>query len=266
MQQILAQPACPAVEIGDHCNYPYSCPLKASCWAARWAAEAAATPTGAWRWDAPAIRAFLDDLTYPLYLLDFETMGTAIPLFDESRPYQQIPFQFSLHVVERLEDEPRHISWLWDGTGDPRQPLLTELRQAIGSTGTVLAYNKSFEKGRLREAAAALPAHADWVKALIPRFTDLGDPFRYRDAHHPAMGERSWSLKLVLPLLTGLTYDELEIQDGGTASAEFLRVMYTNVPPAERIAVRKNLEEYCGQDTYGMLAILRKLESMKKAS
>jgi hypothetical protein len=263
MQQMLAQPVCPAVEIGEHCDAPYPCPLKAECWATRWASEAAATPTGTWTWDASAIGAFLDDLTYPLYLLDFETMGTAIPLFDESRPYQQVPFQFSLHVVERLEEEPRHISWLWDGTGDPRQAMFTELRRAIGNTGSVLAYYKRFEEARLQESAAALPEHAAWVDALMPRMVDPGDPFRLRAARHPALGERRWSLKLVLPLLTDLSYDALEIQDGCSASAEFLRVLDAKTDPAERAVVRKNLEEYCRQDTYGMLAILRKLDSMR---
>ncbi len=261
MHRVISRNSCPEVEIGAHCNDPYPCPLMETCWAARWAADAAAVPQGALAWDPPAIRAFLVDLTWPLYFLDFETIGTAIPLFDECRPYQQVPFQFSLHVVDRLEAEPRHVSWLWDGTGDPRKAMFDELRRSIGASGSVLAYNKRFEEGRLSDAAEAFPEHDAWVDALLPRMVDLGDPFKQHAVRHPTLG-RKWSLKLVLPLLTDMTYDDLAIGDGGTASAEFLRVMYSDVAPDDRAAVRKNLEEYCGQDTYAMLAILRKLDEM----
>jgi len=264
MQRVISRKTCPVVEIGAQCDNPYPCPLKETCWAERWAAEAAAAPKGELEWDPPALREFLDDLTWPLYLLDFETIGPAIPLFDESRPYQQVPFQFSLHVVERLDAEPTHVSWLWDGTGDPRQMMFTELRKAIGPTGSVMAYSKTFEEGRLNDSAEALPEHAAWVDALMPRMVDLGNPFRKHMVRHPSLGRRKWSLKIVLPLLTDLTYDEMAIGDGGTASAEFLRVMFTAADPADRLTVRKNLEAYCGQDTYGMLEILRKLDVMSK--
>ena len=261
MQRVISRKTCPKVAIGTQCDNPYPCPLKESCWAARWAADAAAASKGDLEWNAQAIREYLDDLTWPLYLLDFETIGPAIPLFDESRPYQQVPFQFSLHIMTKMNAKPRHVAWLWDGTGDPRQAMFTELCRAIGPTGSVLAYNKRFEEGRLTDSAEALHEHADWVDALMPRMVDLGDPFRQHAVRHPLLG-RKWSLKIVLPLLTDMSYEGLAIRDGGTASAEFLRVMYTNVTSEERKAVRKNLKEYCGQDTYAMTEILRKLDAM----
>ena len=263
MQQVIARKTCPIVEIGPHCDAPYSCPLKEICWKERWAAEEAVLSKGILEWDPPAIREFLDELVWPLYLLDFETIGTtiAIPLFDECRPYQQVPFQFSLHVVEKLDKEPQHISWLWDGTGDPRVAMFAELRKTIGPTGSVMAYNKRFEEGCLKSSAKAIPEHAGWVNALMGRMVDLGEPIRQHAVRHPRLG-RKWSLKIVLPLLTALSYDGLAIGDGGTASVEFLRVMFTEAGRADRATVRKNLEEYCGQDTYGMLEILRKLDAM----
>ena len=121
-----------------------------------------------------------------------------------------------------------------------------------------MAYNKCFEEGCLRESATAFPTHKGFIDELIPRMVDLAKPFRSQQVCHPAQ-EGSWSLKAVLPALTGLGYDELAIGDGGTASTEFMRVMLTDVAPEDRAEVRKNLEEYCGLDTYGMLAILRKL-------
>ena len=266
MQRVIALKTCPVVDIGPHCDNPYSCPLKEICWADRWAAEkaeAAGVPKIAVEYNAPAIRAFLDGMVWPLYLLDFETIGTAIPLFDESRPYQQVPFQFSLHVVERLDAEPRHVSWLWDGTGNPRSTMFAELRKAIGVTGSVMAYNTSFEEGRLADSADAFPEYAAWVDALMPRMVDLADPFKSHAVQHPCLG-RKWSLKRVLPLLTDHGYDDLAIGDGMTAGAEFLRVLPAGADPVDRAAVRKNLEEYCRLDTYGMLEILRKLEAMSK--
>jgi len=261
MQRVIAMEACPVVAIGPHCDNPYSCPLKEQCWAEKWKADAATVPSGELECDRSKVREFLDGLLYPLYLLDFETIATAIPLFDDCRPYQKVPFQFSLHVVERLETEPRHISWLWDGTGDPRSKMFAELRKAIGPNGTVLAYNKSFEERRLNESAEALPEHAAWVESLMPRMVDLAFPIRSKAVRHPSLGSH-WRLKLVLPLLTERGYDDLAIGDGNTASAEFLRVMFAETDPTERDAVRKNLEEYCGLDTYGMLDILRKLDVM----
>ena len=261
MQRVIALETCPVVEIGPHCDKPYGCPLKEQCWAARWEAEMAAAgnePKVGVEYDPPLIRKFLNSLTWPVYMLDFETIATAIPKFDESRPWQKIPFQFSLHVVERLDAEPQHVSWLWDGTGDPRNAMFDELRKAIGPTGSVMAYSTSFEKGRLTEAAEALPEHAAWVDALLPRLVDLAVPVRDKAIRHPNLDGR-WSLKIVLPLLTNHDYDDLAIGDGMTAGAEFLRVLPMDADPAERAAVRANLEEYCGLDTYGMLEILRKL-------
>jgi len=141
--------------------------------------------------------------------------------------------------------------------------MFAELRKAIGPTGSVMAYNKRFEEECLKSSAAAFPKHADWVTDLMPRMVDLADPVRSHALRHPTLG-RKWSLKIVLPLLTDKGYDDLAIGDGLTAGAEFLRVMFAECDLAERATVKKNLKEYCGQDTYGMLDILRKLKAMSK--
>lgn len=263
MRRVISSETCPVVAIGPHCDNPYPCPLKEQCWVEKWKADAATTPSGELECDRDMLRGFLDGLVYPLYLLDFETIATAIPLFDECRPYQQVPFQFSMHVVDRLDTKPHHVSWLWDGQGDPRKTMFQALRREIGPIGSVMAYNKRFEEGCLAESAEAFPEHAAWADVLMPRMVDLADPVRSHAISHPSLG-RKWSLKLVLPLLTDKGYDDLAIGDGNTASAEFLRVMFAETDPTERDKVRKNLEEYCGLDTYGMLEILRKLETMSQ--
>lgn len=261
MQRVLEQRECPTVAMGPHCTCPYDCPLMSECQAAVAGRNEAAPLTGEMTHNPEAIRDFLGQLVYPLYLLDFETFMRAIPQLDGAWPYLKMPFQFSLHVVERLDADPVHHSWLWDGVGDPRAVMLATLGKLIGDRGSVLAYFKSFEEGRLNESAAAFPEYANWVRSLMPRMVDLIVPFRSRAVRHPAQ-HGSNSLKAVLPALTGAGYEDLEIQDGGTASADFVRITCGDATDDERAQVRRNLEAYCGRDTIAMLYLLRKLATL----
>jgi Domain of unknown function(DUF2779) len=109
--------------------------------------------------DRAAMPAFLRKLKYPASFLDFETLATAIPLFDNVRPYQQVPFQFSLHVVPAPGAEPEHHSFWADGTDDHRPAFMQRLRSVLPANGSVVAYNADFEISRLDECAAVLPEH-----------------------------------------------------------------------------------------------------------
>jgi hypothetical protein len=211
--------------------------------------------------DRPAIAAFLSQLEYPLQFLDFETFGTAIPLFDGVKPYQQVPFQFSLHVVRSPGAAPEHFSFLAEGRGDPRPEFMRQLKTVVSSSGSVVVYNASFEKGRLDECCDLLPEYRSWYRQVERRIVDLLLPFRGFRYYHPAQCG-SASMKAVLPALTGRGYEGLEIQEGGTASLEFLRVTYADVAPKERQRVRKQLEEYCGLDTEGMVWIVDTLRKL----
>ena len=135
---------------------------------------------------------------------------------------------------------------------------MLRLREVVERTGSVVAFNAQFELGRLRECCEAMPNFSPWLKPIETRVVDLLEPFRSFDYYHPDQGG-SASMKAVLPALTGKGYEDLNIQEGDTASREFLRVTYGNVPDAERRRVRKQLEEYCGQDTKGMIWIVQKL-------
>src|SRR4030042_67062 len=196
------------------------------------------------------IREFLNTLEYPLYYLDFETIGPAIPLFDKARPYQNVPFQYSLHVVQEEGIEPIHYSYLHKGLGDPRPGLLTELKKVIGNSGSIIAYNKGFEESCLRDAAEAYHEYTGWIENVNDRMIDLLTPFSSFYYYHPSQ-KGSASLKRVLPAITGMGYDNLEINDGQIASMNSLAANYGNVPEEEKIKVFKNLEEYCGRDTEG---------------
>ncbi len=211
--------------------------------------------------DRPALAAFLGQFEYPVSYLDFETIGTAIPLFDNSGPYRQIPFQYSLHIVRQPGAAPEHISYLAEGTADPRQEFMRHLREILPSTGSVVTYNASFETSRLDECCELLPEYQPWLKKLKPRIVDLLLPFRGFRYYHPAQNG-SASMKAVLPALTGGGYEHLTIQEGGTASREFLRVTYGDVPAAERQQVRSDLEAYCGLDTLGMVQIVDRLRQL----
>ena len=261
MHRVTELKECPEVEMGSQCSYPYPCLLLPQCSEAAGKENFVAPPAGEMEYDAEGIRKFLANLVYPLYLLDFETFMRAIPQFDGSWPYMQTPFQFSLQVVECLNSKPVSHSWLWDGVGDPRSFMLSRLRELIADSGSVMTYNKCFEEGRLNQSAAAFPEHKVFVQGLMPRMVDLIVPFRSKIIRHPAQNGSN-SLKAVLPALTGAGYEDLEIQDGNTASAEFLRSNSGDLPADERSDIRIRLEKYCDRDTMGMLHILQRLASL----
>ena len=193
--------------------------------------------------------------------MDFETFMTAMPLFDNVRPCQQVPFQFSVHVLASPESTPKHLAFLAEGVKDPREEFICCLRKAIGERGSVVVYNKAFELGRLNELAELMPEHKGWVAQVARRTIDLLAPFRAYHYYHPAQ-RGSASIKLVLPALTGKTYDGMDISEGGTASREYLRVTFTKVDDADRRKVRKALDEYCRLDTQGMVDVVRALAEL----
>lgn len=283
----------PDVPIGPWCNDPYGCPLMEICWdflparsvfdlsrigkkgfdllkngivdiadlpsdfrpSASQAIQIKAFKTGHPQVNRPAIRNFLEGITYPLYFLDFETFATAIPLFDHVRPYQQIPFQFSLHIVRKPGDQPEHHAFIAEGKNDPRKDVLSTLIPLLGRSGSIVSYNAPFEKRILGEACVAYPEYFAACESAERRFVDLLVPFRSFNYYHPDQ-KASASMKDVLPALTGQGYGEMEIADGGTASREYLRVTFGRVPDDERTRIRNQLEKYCGLDTSGMIAIV----------
>ncbi|HEV7924106.1 MAG TPA: DUF2779 domain-containing protein [Verrucomicrobiae bacterium] len=283
----------PEIKIGPHCSDPYPCPLRDKCWAFlppdnvfnlyyggkkcwrlfgdgiirltdipdridltdRQTIQRTVALTGQPHIDRKALASFLKSLKYPVGYLDFETFNTAIPLFDGLRPYQQVPFQFSLHQVAAPGTTPKHHAFLADRRFDPRPEFLNRLRDCIGDKGSVVVYNAKFEKGVLDSLADAFPAHAGWIEGAKRRIVDLLEPFQSFDYYHPEQ-HGSASIKSVLPVLTGHSYADLEIQEGGQASVEYLRVQFGDVPEDERRKVREQLERYCGQDTEGMVWIV----------
>jgi hypothetical protein len=209
-----------------------------------------------------AIREFLAALKPPLHYLDFETISPAIPLFDGTRPYQRVPFQFSLHISEG-RGKLQHSGFLAEGQDDPRPAFLQRLKETVGPTGSIITYNQAFEEGVLKELAEAFPEYAEWVGGVRERLTDLFKPFQSFHYYDPGQ-KGSASIKHVLPALTGRGYEEMEIGGGEEASLAFLDATYGEATEEERRKVRSNLEKYCGLDTEGMVRIVEHLEKAVK--
>ena len=152
--------------------------------------------------------------------------------------------------------------FLAEGRDDPRPAFMLKLLNSVSRTGSIVAFNAPFELSRIKECCVAMPKFAPWLKTIEGRVVDLLGPFRSFDYYHTDQ-HGSASMKSVLPALTGKGYDELKIQEGGTASNEFLRVTFGDVDEKERQQVRQQLLEYCGRDTEGMIWIVEKLGRIK---
>lgn len=196
----------------------------------------------------------IQDLAYPHYYIDFETIAFAIPRWIGTRPYQQIPFQWSCHI-ERIPSDLGHVEYLDTSGGDPSQEFVKTLIEALGDEGPILVYNAGFENTRLKELAERFPEYKDGIANIMDRVVDLL-PIARKHYYHPAM-KGSWSIKLVLPTIAPeLNYDELdEVQDGMAAQDAFIEAIDPNTSEIRRQTIRKNLIEYCRLDTLAMVKI-----------
>jgi hypothetical protein len=187
----------------------------------------------------------------------------AVPMFEGCRPYAQTPFQFSLHIQKSPGGELTHLDYLADGSGDPRPGFLHALQTSIVSDGSIVSYNASFETSRMRELATQFPDHAGWINLALARFdnADLLQPFRSFAVYQPEQ-HGSASIKAVLPAFTDLSYDDLAIHEGETASIRFLCLLKGLVPVEEIPALRQNLLKYCERDTFAMVKLVEKLRTL----
>ena len=212
--------------------------------------------------DKDEIRNFTNGLNYPLYFLDFETIGPAVPVYDGSRPYQQLVFQYSLHIQENSTSVIEHREYLADPTKDPRVGFIEQLIEDCGNNGDILVYNIGFEKGKLNDLIEVFPKYSNQLKGIVKRLKDLIIPFQKKWYYTPEM-KGSYSIKSVLPaLVPELSYNDLEIKEGGTASNTFLS-MVNGTFDGDLKETRRQLLEYCKLDTFAMVKILEKLNELK---
>lgn len=211
--------------------------------------------------DKNGIQDFLDTLSYPLYFLDFETEQPVIPKYNGTKPYQQIPFQYSLHYIESEDGELKHKEFLAESGSDPRRALAESLCKDIPMNVCVTAYNKAFECGRIKELADAFPDLAEHLLNIRDNAKDLLDPFQKGYYYNKAMGG-SFSIKSILPAIfpddPALDYHNLDgVHNGSEAMSLFPKIK--DMPPEEQEKARKNLLEYCKLDTFAMVKVWEEL-------
>ena len=207
--------------------------------------------------DKENVRSFLSRLSYPLFFLDFETVQYAVPRYVGTGPYAQIPFQYSLHFIEREGSPLCHREFLAEPGADPRRALAEALCRDIPESVCVTAYNKGFECGRIAELADAFPDLHDHLLSIAYNIFDLLTPFQSGWYYNRAMGG-SFSIKSVLPALypddPSLDYHNLEgIHHGGEAMAAFPAM--EKMSPEERETTRRNLLKYCELDTFALVKV-----------
>lgn len=212
------------------------------------------------------ISGILSSLSFPLYFLDFETFQEAVPPFDFTTPYEQIPFQYSLHWLESADGELKHTEFLAEAGVDPRRALAEKLCADIPLNVCTTAYNMSFEKNVIKKLAEIYPDLSSHLMNIHNSIQDLMIPFSKKYYYLPEM-QGSYSIKYVLPALypddPSLDYHNLEgIQKGDQASNAFKAMK--NMSPEEVAETRKNLLAYCKLDTYAMVKVWEKLEEVAK--
>jgi len=293
-QMTAAQETHPEVAVGFQCTQPFSCRFYELChahlpqaenspgllpqisgkkledWESRGITELKDTPdhelnanqqrvkhatlTGEIFFDGLAASEALASQALPAYFMDFETIQMAIPVWVGTRPYQQIPFQFSLHKLD-TEGQLSHIEFL-DLTGnDPREGFVQALLEGAGDRGAIYVYNASFEKSRIHELIVSFPAYAEGLNAINDRMVDLL-PIARKVYYHPCQ-EGSWSLKAILPgICQNLSYGELEeVQDGMAAGRAYLEAIAPGTDAKRKAEVCTQLLEYCKLDTLATVEI-----------
>jgi hypothetical protein len=288
----------PTCGIGKQCNSPYECDFKGHCWKdipedsvfdirgngvdkfslynqgiirqadipaeilatmnAKQRQQVECTRNGMGSITPSAIKNFLDGLIFPLCFFDVETFVSAVPRYDGMKPYQQTAFQYSLHILHESGDI-EHREFLAVAGIDPRESFITSLVADMPTTGTVIAFNKSFECSVLLNLAKRFPEFGDQVNSWVGGMADLMVPFRQRDVYFASM-KGSYSIKYVLPALCQeLSYEGFEIANGQAAMDAYNDMCKASNDPKKLATIRANLLKYCHLDTFGMVKILEVL-------
>ncbi|MBK8202610.1 MAG: DUF2779 domain-containing protein [Bdellovibrionales bacterium] len=291
LQKIVRAKIVPSKEIGKHCEVPYECGFKAHCWKHVPDFSVFDIP-GGWRLfskgklrledvtpkdltptqklpfdvatknythiDSKGIKRDIAKLKFPMYHLDFETYGAAIPRYPGVGPYENVPFQFSLHIQHELNGKLDHKEYLHADTSDPRRSIAEKLVEWIPKKGgIVVAFNASFEEGVLRNLAEQFPKLAAHLNAIADRLVDPHPIIKANVYHKNFRG--SFSMKDVAPALLGERWDysKLEVSDGKAAQVAYDMMLRGKLTSKERETIKSQLIEYCAQDTLAMVELVK---------
>ncbi len=256
LKAMLAAKVEPEIEVGTHCTNPYECPFIDHCWKDVAEEESEELSTEA-TVDTSSLQGFVSELKYPIYYFDFETVMYGIPPYDESSPWQALPFQYSLHKQQKPLSTCTHSEYIGDGKSDPREALILKLINDLGTKGTILAWHASFEISCLKGLIRNFPQYEKPLQSIIHRMVDLKIPFSKKWIDIPAC-KGSASIKVVLPVfIPELSYEDLDIQEGMTASFVYSQLQYQD--EATQQTQQKQLLEYCKLDTFAMVRIFEKI-------
>jgi len=289
MRAVLSQEAPPVVKPDGHCHTPYECPFWDHCTkekSERWIYHLPGTKEVVRRmmkqgielideipsrvklsalqqrvkdnveWLSPELEQTLKSVHYPIHHLDFETFMPAIPLYSRTRPYQPVPTQWSNHI-ERDDGTLQHETYLCTDLRDPREELAVALLSSLGQEGSICVYS-DYEKYVLTALAELLPSLRTELLQVTHRLWDLLSVIQSH-YYHPGFSG-SFSIKSVLPtLVPSLSYADLEIRDGATASAMYHQMVFKETDWVERQRLESALHAYCARDTLGMVELRRVL-------
>ncbi len=213
--------------------------------------------------DSNKIQKDLSGVIYPLYFIDYESYNPAIPMYDGYKPFDQMPFQWSLHIQQQGR-ELEHFEFIETSQIDPIPNFLTELQKHIGKEGSLIVWNKSFEGTQNKRMAEIHPQFADFCLNMNERIYDLMDIFQKQWYADPKL-KGSYSIKNVLPLFApDFSYNELEIGEGATAMTSWFEMVYENAETSKKETIKENLLRYCEMDTMAMLKIYTILKYLIK--
>ena len=205
------------------------------------------------------IERFLGELQYPLYFFDYETMQGLVPYFDGQRPYQQVPFQYSLHIIREPGAEVEHKEYLHRESTNPAPDLAKQLVEDMGDSGSIITWNMRFEKSVNEELGRMYPEYADRITAINERVVDLMITFKAKWYDDPRF-EGSASIKKVLPVVCPeLSYKYLGIQDGNSAQRLWMEAVLDETRADQKDQILADLTEYCKMDTWAMMRIWQEL-------
>lgn len=207
----------------------------------------------------PALARELENLRYPLLFMDFEASSPALPRFVGLRPFDSLPFQWSVHRLEKPDSEPVHFEFLHLDQSDPRAPFLDSLLDAVEACdGTIVVYGMDFESDRLRELAVCFPDKSGRVEKVRSRLWDLCAAVQ-NHVYHPGF-RGAFSIKSVLPALAPeMSYDGMPVANGMDAGAAFYKLLPGDLEEAERERLVRDMRDYCRLDTLAMVYVLRRL-------
>lgn len=295
---VLNSPDAPKIDIGPHCTAPNGCGFKEHCWSEKKIPDVSVLTLpqikarkwelysqGIVKLDDPkltelnplqervvkafksrqrivngdGIRAALAAWKFPLVFLDFETINPAVPRYPGTSPYQQVPFQFSAHVLNSIDAEIEHHEYFHTEKTDPRDVLLPALLKACGEVGSIVAYYSQFESARLTELAEFAPDSESKLKNIIDR---LVDPLPIiRDNIYDNNFKCSFSLKDVAPALLGVaqSYDGMLVDNGTAAQRAFEEIISDSTPENRRKELIAACLDYCRKDTLVMVELVKSL-------